>query len=351
MIVYIKENKKLKTKKREVLIMKKIEKVLFMLILMFAFTMTVKADDEFHSITITKQIVHADTAVSNSYHYTLTPINCNTLEGVQNCVTYGGQAKNYTLNVTTSNTPNAEGEIVVSATWNLESLAEGGSDGSYFATLGDYYFELKETESNKTYRIAVLSRMNSSNSPSQFWTIMQQGAADDGKKGPYEFVDQPTASLTLSKTVSGDLGNQNEDFNFEVEIKDYDGNAITESRTLTLSGDASGTQTISSSNNKVTVTLKHGETATISGLDSGWKYKVTELGATNYKTYIDSSTTDSKVTAQKTLSNDASKNSVSYQNVRESVSPTGIILNILPFIGLIFIAVGSGLLIRKKVNA
>lgn len=324
--------------------MKKISKILFMLIMMFALTLSVKAA-EIHTIPITKKIINVDTAQPGTYHYTLAVKQCTS--GQTDCVNYTGTLPTqYTLTVAETDTPNSSNIIEVSKNYDISSM------GSGFTTLGDYYFTLTETESGNSYDIMVMSRMEGTN---QTWTVLQSGFVGSNKTN-IEFVEQPLSKLSLSKTVTGDLGNVDETFNFNIVFADGSSTNPIESRTLTKKTTKADntvtteTVTISPSSKTVSISLKHGESVELSNLNSGWKYTITETGATNYKTYIDESTENNKVTSQKSLSNNDSNNSVSYRNVRESISPTGIILNVLPFIGLIIVATGSVLLIRKKVN-
>ncbi len=326
--------------------MKKLSKILFIFIMMFAFVVVAKAE-AIHTIPITKKIVNVDTAQPGTYHYTLAVKQCG--EEVANCVNYTGTLANqYTLTVAGTDTPNSSGIIEVTGNYDISSMASG------FATLGDYYFTLTETESGNSYDIMVMSRMDASG---QTWTVLQSGFDGNGNKTNIEFVEQPTAKLTLSKTVTGDLGNPNETFTFNIVLADGDNANAIDSRALnkkTTKADNSVTNelvNISASSKTITVTLKHGESIELSNLNSGWKYTITETGATEYNTYIDSSTSNNKVTAQKTLSNTDSRNATSYTNNRESTTPTGIILNVLPFVLLVVIAITGAVLIRKKVNA
>lgn len=81
-----------------------------------------------------------------------------------------------------------------------------------------------------------------------------------------------TGSLTISKTVTADSGLTAPDqaFTFTVTLKDGDA-PLADSFSYTVDGGAGGTIT-----NGGTITLKHGQTATITGIPAGTKYEVTE---------------------------------------------------------------------------
>ena len=82
----------------------------------------------------------------------------------------------------------------------------------------------------------------------------------------------PTGSLSISKTVTGNDGELDREFTFEVTLTDANGNNLTDTYNYT----GSKTGTIKSGR---TVSLKHGETITIEGLPVGTKYEVTEKEA------------------------------------------------------------------------
>ena len=91
----------------------------------------------------------------------------------------------------------------------------------------------------------------------------------------------PRGDLTISKIVSGPAGDQTKDFTFKVELFDANNNVLTDSFNYT----GSKTGTITSG---AVVTLKHGESVTITGLPVGTKYKVTEIEA-NTDDYVTTS--------------------------------------------------------------
>ncbi len=86
--------------------------------------------------------------------------------------------------------------------------------------------------------------------------------------------------LTINKTVTG-AGDKNQKFTFKVEFTDVNGNPLND--TFTYSGSKVGTITSGD-----TITLKHGESITITGLPVGTTYKVTEIEA-NTNGYITTS--------------------------------------------------------------
>lgn len=84
----------------------------------------------------------------------------------------------------------------------------------------------------------------------------------------------PTGNLTISKTVTGNLGEIDKDFTFTV-IFDAPGS-------FSYSGSKSGT--ISSGGS---IQLRHGESITIYNIPAGTAYSVTETGFAGYKVYAE----------------------------------------------------------------
>ena len=83
--------------------------------------------------------------------------------------------------------------------------------------------------------------------------------------------EQPkTGALTIKKTVTGSGGDRDKEFTFTVTLAGADGEYV-------YHGSKQGT--IRSGG---TITLKHGESVTISGLPVGTRYTVTESGADGY---------------------------------------------------------------------
>ena len=107
------------------------------------------------------------------------------------------------------------------------------------------------------------------------------GAIADGQTSSAQFRNRKTplpdvGSLTISKTVTGG-GDRAKEFTFTVTLKDKAGAELTGS----FSYDGAKEGTISSGG---TITLRHGQSVTITGLPVGTQYTVTEAKADGYTT-------------------------------------------------------------------
>ena len=82
----------------------------------------------------------------------------------------------------------------------------------------------------------------------------------------YKYVPDPTGSLTISKTVTGNAGDTNKDFTFKVSFSDGGTYSYTGSK-------------IGNINSGDTITLRHNQSITIKDIPVGMSYTVTELEA------------------------------------------------------------------------
>lgn len=160
---------------------------------------------------------------------------------------------------------------------------------------------------------------------------------------PAEFV-----YLTLTKTVTGDMGDQSHPFEFTVNVAGNTGD------TYTVTGGTSNPATITANTDTV-LKAKHGETITIgkngnlNQIIRNSTYTITEsdTAAAPYTTTIDGNEeTDKAVT--KTASADV--NATAVVNDYSNSVDTGVFLNIAPFVALIILALVGIVMIKKTSN-
>lgn len=158
-------------------------------------------------------------------------------------------------------------------------------------------------------------------------------------------------SLTLAKTVSGNIGDKNKPFEFEITLSNSDGTPIRD-KTFECTGAYATLNT--DVNGKATVTLKHGQSITVIGLPTDAKYTIVEKDADAYTTTITANPTATTINNDsRTVSGSLSANAtttITYNNERNSGPITGIFLDNLPWIlALCFVLFGgSALYLSKK---
>lgn len=164
-----------------------------------------------------------------------------------------------------------------------------------------------------------------------------------------------TENVTLTKQVEGNMGDKSKDFTFTIEITSAGG-----AKTYTIDG--ADTDTITTTKQadaevytgSATVELCDDETVTIKGLSEGDTYTITETAVNGYNTKIATGTTtsseDATITgteyADKTV-NDAT--AVTFYNISNASTPTGIVMNVAPYVLLVVVAAaGCFVFLRKR---
>lgn len=251
---------------------------------------------------------------------------------------------NKTAEVTTTWKTQANGGTTASASIDYTQLFSGIT----FSAPGIYSFNLKEIAGNNP---------NVSYSDSEYiidvqvvWDGDEPGNAvkvqsvitynkDNGEKASDEGGNGVTftndaadsSSLTVSKKVKGNASNKNDEFTFTIEVTGIDGVYTT----------TVGDKTLVAENGKgsVEVTLKHGQSITINNLPVGAAYTVTEADENGYQTTEYVVTTDSTAADKesgKVAAGTIGKgtNSVAYTNTKTITTPTGVFMDIMPYIVL-----------------
>ena len=165
-------------------------------------------------------------------------------------------------------------------------------------------------------------------------------------------------SLTVSKTVAGNMGDRTKDFSFTLNITVNDklsvNTTITAVKTAQDGDTSEVTVTVGSDS---TFTLKHGETLAVPGLPEGTEYTVTETKDDDYTTTVDSTGGAGTFDAENNkVSNTVGStgNTEAFTNTADKAVDTGIILDIAPYIIIFVIAIVGAILFfgrkRKKVT-
>ena len=149
--------------------------------------------------------------------------------------------------------------------------------------------------------------------------------------------------LTISKTVGGNMGDQNKKFSFSAVLS---GEGYTfDGVTYIIDG---GEAQSAGTGTECTFNLKHGDSITFIDLPIGATFTVTETSysESGYVTTVDGETGSSKViTLAETNSN------IAFVNTKDVTIDTGVLLDTLPYILILgVVAVGAVLLIKKRRN-
>jgi len=113
-----------------------------------------------------------------------------------------------------------------------------------------------------------------------------------------------------------------------------------------IGSDAGGSYIRISTSGSTAFSLKHGQRLVFVDTPVGTTYTVTETAATHYTTTVTVVTDNGAGVTIAGLTTNAQRvgetaNSAAFTNTRDSVTPTGLNLDNLPFIGLILLATAS----------
>lgn len=162
-------------------------------------------------------------------------------------------------------------------------------------------------------------------------------------------------SMTIQKLVTGAFGERNKDFTFKVEPKDENGNPATGVSHSTLNN---GTSLES-------FTLKHGESVTLYEIPIGTTITITESNANDYdtkatnydkadnKTFVYEVVNENGTAVLKSTGANAAEvkgSAITVENNFDGNPDTGVLLDTLPYLILLAVAVAGGVLVvvRKR---
>lgn len=174
----------------------------------------------------------------------------------------------------------------------------------------------------------------------------------DGNKVPAEFTNTYNSySLEVEKNVKGNFGDLNDIFTFYITLgkeAGKDDNYATATVKVSDTSNPANNASWTIGGGQQTITLKHGQTATISNLPVGVTYTVTEK-----KTNDDGSawvyTTTGEATAEANKTIAAGDNKVEIVNEHQGTPDMGVILDNAPYIALLaIVAIGGVALMLNK---
>ncbi|MGX7105914.1 DUF7601 domain-containing protein [Globicatella sanguinis] len=222
-----------------------------------------------------------------------------------------------------------------------------------YLAVGVYTYEIKETTGttagvtydNSTAYLRVYVTQNDDGSFSTSSVIystlpteetdINEGKTDTPFQNKYE-----AGSLEVKKEVKGNLGERDREFPITITLNAPEGLNVTS--TILVDGEDkqitfdNGVATISD------LTIKHGQTIKLSNLPKGTTYTISEKQPDDYQT--PKITNDGKGSIENTENDE-----VTITNTKDQLIPTGVIIENLPYIVLLVLAIaGLGFFLFKK---
>ena len=175
----------------------------------------------------------------------------------------------------------------------------------------------------------------------------------DGNKVPAEFTNTYNSySLEVEKTVKGNFGDLNDIFTFYITLgkeAGKDDNYATATVKVSDTSNPANNASWTIGGGKQTITLKHGQTATISNLPVGVTYTVTEKKTNDDGSAWVYTTTTGEATAEANKTIAASDNKVEIVNEHQGTPDMGVVLDNAPYIAMLaIVAIGGVALMLNK---
>ena len=173
--------------------------------------------------------------------------------------------------------------------------------------------------------------------------LVKNGTKSDAWSNDYGKERDTTHDVTITKSVTGSQGDMNKSFNFEVSVS---GSAAGEMYKVVVKETASATATtqyVTSGATPVTISIKHGGSIQIFGLTANDTYKVVEADYSSDGYTTTNGTLEKKVTADNTQE--------TVTNAKNVTPPTGVIMNIAPYVLMVALAGGIAFFFLRRRHA
>lgn len=238
--------------------------------------------------------------------------------------------------------------------------------GNNYNKVGKYAYTISENETNipgitkdpHTYEMIVTvvnkQKDNLTNETGYGYYVGMYDA--EGQKVPALFTNTYNSySLEVKKTVQGNFGDLGDTFTFYITLGGADGkdnNYASATVTVSDAANAANGKTWTIGGGQQTVTLKHGQTITVSNLPVGVTYTVTEKKTNDDGTAWVYDTTGEAVAINGVLPSitaNNNENKVEIVNKHEGTPDMGVVLDNAPYIAMLaIVAIGGVALMLNK---
>ena len=158
----------------------------------------------------------------------------------------------------------------------------------------------------------------------------------------YAIWKQSTVTLTVTKTVTGNFGDKNKEFQFSMKVDGGNSSELT----------ANGTALAKGSQSDYTFSLKHGEFIEIKGIPVGKQIVLAETNADKYGVKFGENDMITSGPRAVTIASLTADTEIKVENYRYTQPDTGVFVDSLPYILIIACVAGAAalFLIRRRKN-
>lgn len=214
-----------------------------------------------------------------------------------------------------------------------------------YTSVGIYSYEIQETAGTTagvTYRTEPIRLVVTvTQGENGFVKVAAVHTEDENGKKSSSFNENTysAGTLSVSKTVTGNMGDQSKYFDFTVTLTGQEGKTYAESYAVSGGSTNAGNPAVIKVGEATTFHLKHGDTISIGNLPYGVTYTVAETAVEGYTT---TKTGDSGVI-------NAAEQTAAFTNEKGMKVDTGITLDSMPYIlALCFVALCAVVLVARK---
>lgn len=252
---------------------------------------------------------------------------------------------------------------ITGATFGAGDATVAGATGNItialpeYSKTGVYEYTLKEVATNATAGVTyfgntirlVVSVVNGENNTLRVAAVHAEGVGADGEKLSKSdtFTNTYTANtITVSKTVTGNLGDKTKDFKFTINFEKAENENAPTAITYTVDN-VEHTVAFADGKASVEFTLRNGQSLSFVNVPAGVKYTVTENDYTEdgYTTKVNG--TNGNATEKITMTGEAATHT--FENSKGADIDTGVILDNAPYIALLaIVAIGGVALMLNK---
>lgn len=209
-----------------------------------------------------------------------------------------------------------------------------------YDTVGVYEYTLKETNngnagvSYRTEEIKLVVTVMQGNDGKVRVAGVHTESGNEGKSGSFENTYSAADALKVTKTVEGNMGDQDKYFDFTVTLTGESGKAYASSYAVSggsYEGNPESVEVKPGETTTLNLKLKHGDTVTIDNLPYGVEYTVAE------KDYSSEKYTTTKTGETGTIN--GSEFTAAFTNTKGGTVDTGIGLDSLPYIMILAMVV------------
>ena len=241
---------------------------------------------------------------------------------------------------------------ITGAAFEANAATEDGAKGEItialptYTNVGVYKYTLREVAGNTagvTYYCSdirlVVTGINDKTGNLRVAAVHTE--SDGGEKSDTFANTYSAGTLNVTKTVTGNLGDKSQYFEFKVTLTGEEGKTYANSYTVSGGSYESNPSSIEIGK-EATFYLKHGETLSIANLPYGVSYTVTETEAEGYSTTKEGDSGSITAATQ----------TAAFTNDRTTTVDTGITTDSLPYVLLLGIVVlaGAVLFIKRRAN-